>query len=59
MTRRLVGLVATRDLGQAYAAVATKLGMKTGSLFNRLPRSPADAHLVDLLAKLRRRLAAK
>jgi len=58
-TKRLIATVATRDLGQPYHAVATKLGMSTGSVFNLLSRREIGTDLDSALCELRRRLATK
>lgn len=55
LTRRLVSIVATRDLGQTYASVATQLGMRTGSVFNLVVRQGRTGDLETLLSDLRRR----
>lgn len=58
-TRQVIAYVATRDLGQTYSAVGTKLGMKTGSVFNLLSRmTGTDADVQGPVDELRRRLAA-
>ena len=56
-TRWLVGIVATRDLGQTYASVAEQLGVHTGSLFNLLERPRNEQCTELMLAEVRRRHA--
>lgn len=57
-TRRLIAIVATRDLGQTYAAVATRLGMRTGSVFNLVARQGRHGDPAPMLSEIRRRLVA-
>jgi REP element-mobilizing transposase RayT len=57
-TRRLVGIIATRDLGQTYASVADRLEMSTGSVYNLVVRRPRRGDLKEMLSEMRRRLAA-
>jgi hypothetical protein len=54
VARRLVAIVATRDLAQTYTSVAAHLGMRAGSVFNLVSRSEGAA-LEVLLPELRRR----
>ena len=57
-TRLLVALVATRDLGQTYAAVGAALGMSAGAVFNLTKRRGREARVAVLRARVAQLLAA-
>jgi hypothetical protein len=60
LTRRLIAILATRELGQTYANVAAQLEMTTGSAYNLVTRrGSAENNLEEMLAELRRRFLAR
>lgn len=56
--RLLVALVATRDLGQSYAAVGAVLGMTAGAVFNLIQRKAAQPGVAAMHTEITRLLQA-